>query len=168
MGKTRPYSTTATLYKELGWESLEDRRLLHRLTLYFKIKTNVAPEYLNQYVLLSSPVGTDRYKRSFSPSCFNGWESLDMALKDYTDFNQFKSVYLKNIRPVKKHTYTILDRYGLKLLSCLRVDFSDLRMHRFNHNFNCSDPTCKCGLEEKVLNITFCAALVLPLPALLF
>ena len=55
------------LYKELGWESFEDRRLLHCLTLYFKIKTNVAPQYLNQYVLLSPPVGTDRYKRSFFP-----------------------------------------------------------------------------------------------------
>ena len=138
-----------TLYKELGWESLDDRRLLHRLTLYFKIKTNVAPIYLNQYVLFSSPVGTDRYKRFFFPSCFNEWESMDTALKNYTDSNNFKSVYLKNIRPVKKSTYKILDRYGLKLLSCLRVDFSDLRVHRFNHNFNCTDPTCKCGFEEE-------------------
>ena len=72
-----------------------------------------------------------------------------MDLKDSTSFNHFKSVYLKNIRPVKKHTYKILDRYGLKLLSCLRVDFSYLRMYRFNHNFNCSDPSCKCGIEEE-------------------
>ena len=74
---------------------------------------------------------------------------MDMALKDSTDHNQFKSFYRKNIRPVKKDTYKILDRYGLKLLSCLRVDFSDLRVHRFNHNFNCSDPTCKCGFDEE-------------------
>ena len=93
------------LYKEVGWESLEDRRLLHRLTLYFKIRTNVGPTYLNQYVLHSSPVGTDRFKRSFFHFCFNEWESMDMALKDSTDHNQFKSAYRKNIRPVKNHTY---------------------------------------------------------------
>jgi len=29
------------------------------------------------------------------------------------------------------------------------VDFSDLRAHRFRHNFNCSSPTCRCGLENE-------------------
>ena len=55
------------LYNELGWESLSDRRLFHRLSLYRKIKANEAPGYLNPYVLHSLPVGTERYKRYFSP-----------------------------------------------------------------------------------------------------
>ena len=35
------------------------------------------------------------------------------------------------------------------MLTRLRVDFSDLRLHRFNHSFNCISPMCKCGSEEE-------------------
>ena len=31
----------------------------------------------------------------------------------------------------------------------IRVTFSDLRDHRFNHNFNCTSPICYCGLDEE-------------------
>ena len=31
----------------------------------------------------------------------------------------------------------------------LRVRFSDLREHRFRHNFNCNSPTCECNLEPE-------------------
>ena len=41
------------------------------------------------------------------------------------------------------------DKYGLRRLTQLRVDFSDLRQHRFDHNFNCPSPICKCGFEEE-------------------
>ena len=37
----------------------------------------------------------------------------------------------------------------MKLLTQLRVDFSDLRDHRFNHKFNCRSPTCSCGREDE-------------------
>ena len=41
------------------------------------------------------------------------------------------------------------DKYGMKLLTQLRVDFSNLRDHRFNHNFNCVNPLCSCGMEDE-------------------
>ena len=31
----------------------------------------------------------------------------------------------------------------------IRVTFSDVRDHRFYHNFNCTSLTCHCGLEEE-------------------
>ena len=40
--------------------------------------------------------------------------------------------------------FNIHDLDGVKLLTRLRVEFSDLRSHRFNHNFHCSDPSCLC------------------------
>ena len=63
----------------------------------------------------------------------------------------FKTTYLRQtgIRPVKKNTFNISDKYGLILLSRLRVNFSDLRQHRFNHNFNCPSALCKCGIENE-------------------
>ena len=38
---------------------------------------------------------------------------------------------------------------GLPLLTRLRVNFSDLREHRFNHRFNCTSPICKCSIEDE-------------------
>ncbi len=46
------------LFKELGWESLAERRNYRRLSLYYKIKRNDAPAYLNKYVPSSAPKGT--------------------------------------------------------------------------------------------------------------
>ena len=37
----------------------------------------------------------------------------------------------------------------MKLITMLRVDFSDLRSHRFHHNFNCVSPICRCLSEEE-------------------
>ena len=45
--------------------------------------------------------------------------------------------------------YGIFDISGIKLLTKLRVEFSDLRSHRFFHNFNCVSPICSCKLEEE-------------------
>ena len=41
------------------------------------------------------------------------------------------------------------DKHGMKRLTQIRVDFSDLRDHRFNHRFNCPSPTCSCGIEDE-------------------
>ena len=58
------------LYNELGWESLQERRKFHRLSLYFKIKNNIAPNYLYSPQLRTYPEdGTERYKQSFFPYC---------------------------------------------------------------------------------------------------
>ena len=39
---------------------------------------------------------------------------------------------------------------GTKLLTWLRVEFSDLCYHKFRHNFNYSNPSCLCltGIED--------------------
>ena len=46
--------------------------------------------------------------------------------------------------------FNIHDLDGIKLLTRLRVEFSDLRSHRLNHNFHCPDPCClgTTGIED--------------------
>ena len=46
--------------------------------------------------------------------------------------------------------FNIHDLDGVKLLTRLRVEFSVLCSHRFNHNFHCPDPSCLCktGMED--------------------
>ena len=50
----------------------------------------------------------------------------------------------------KKSIFDVHDLYGVKLLTRLRVEFSDLRSHKYNHNFHCREPYCSCqtGIED--------------------
>ena len=50
---------------------------------------------------------------------------------------------------MKRNIFGIHDRMGLPILTRLRVHFSDLREHRFNHRFNCPSPVCKCSIENE-------------------
>ena len=142
-------TSTIKLYKELGWESLSERRKFHQLNLYYKILKNKAPEYLSSYVLTSSPLGTQRYLNSFFPYCYNNWNRLATSLQNSLSLSIFKSNYLKTIRPPKNIFWGIEDHQGLRFLTRLCVQFSDLRDHRFNHSFNCVNPICKYNLEPK-------------------
>ena len=37
----------------------------------------------------------------------------------------------------------------MKFLTQIKVDFSDLCDHRFDHKFNCPSPLCSCGIEDE-------------------
>ena len=45
--------------------------------------------------------------------------------------------------------FGISDKHGIRLLIKIRVSFSDLRAHRFSHNFNCVSPVCNCGRGDE-------------------
>ena len=137
------------LYKELGWESLSERRKFHRLTLYYKILNNKAPNYLSMFVLNSPPSGSQRYMNTFFPFCYIHWQDIDLTLKNSLSVEKFKYEYIKIFRPPKTNLFGIQDRQGLRLLTRLRVDFSDLRQHRYKHHFHCMDPTCQCSTENE-------------------
>ena len=74
---------------------------------------------------------------------------MDEAIRQSTNIDKFKSENLKTIRPPKKETYGIKDKYGITLLTPLRVEFSDLREYHFRQNFNCTSPLCKCTIENE-------------------
>ena len=110
--------------------------------------------YLNEYVLDSVPANcSDRYKRTFFPSCFDKWSNLDPELK-LLDTKKFKTSIIKS-RPNKKEYFNVNDRHGLKLLTRLRVGHSDLRAHRFEKRFNCHDPVGVCGIENETIEHYF-------------
>ena len=85
----------------------------------------------------------------YFPFCINNWNNIDDTIKSLPTLNEFKNKLCKFIRPEKSSFYNILDSYGIKLLTKIRVSFSDLRDHRYDHKFNCDNPTCLCGLEDE-------------------
>ena len=151
------------LYDELGWESLSDRRWAPRMTTFYKIKNNLAPPYLldhipehretNIYLRVRNARApfsrTERYVNSFFPYCIKEWNNLDDSVKSLPSLMCFKEYLNKFIRPKGNSFYGIKDVIGIKLLTKIRVDFSDLRDHRYNHNFNCPNPICSCGIEDE-------------------
>ena len=70
---------------------------------------------------------------------------MDIFVRNSPTLSQFKHNLIQIIRPPKQSTFSIHDVEGLKLLTRLRVKFSDLREHRFWHNFRCNSPNCLCG-----------------------
>ena len=92
---------------------------------------------------------TARYKNSFFPYCISEWGKLSQEIKSLPSVSQFKNMLLLYIRPLKNFSFGITDIHGIKLLTKSRAEFSDLRDHRFQHNFNCRDPRCSCLLEDE-------------------
>ena len=153
-------TNTDKVLEELGWETLAHRRWYRRLCQFYKIENNSSPEYLknhlperreNPYNLRRPNIfpevraKTNRYSNSFYPYCIKAWNNLDPAIRCLPTISQFKKAVVQLIRPRKKHLFGIDDIAGTRLLTRLRVDFSDLRLHKFNHRFNCDSPMCTCG-----------------------
>ena len=85
-----------TLYDELGWESLSERRWSRRMTMFYKILNGMAPPYLSDHLpgdSLRSNVysrrngirlpfsRTCRHENSFFPFCIKNWNNLDNTIK---------------------------------------------------------------------------------------
>ena len=151
------------LYDELGWESLSMRRWSRRMTIFYKIHNGMTPSYLLDHIPENSTINvslrrntnkplfsrTDRYANSFFPFCINNWNILDSAIKSSLSLKEFKTKLNNFVRPKGNIFYGIRDSFGIKLLTKIRISFSDLRDHRYNHNFNCANPICSCGLEDE-------------------
>ena len=97
----------------------------------------------------SEHIRTERYRNSFFPYCVSEWEKLSAETKSLPTISQFKERLLLSIRPLKRSSFGINDIPGIKILTKLRVEFSDLRYHRFSHNFNCTSPVGRCLLDEE-------------------
>ena len=127
------------LYEELGWETLSERRWQRRLSTFYKIVNNLTPAYLRDHIpqqvdnriflrknILYAPFSrTQRFSNSFFPYCINHWNALDDFVTSAPSLATFKSSLNKFIRPKVNTFYSILDNYGIKLLTRIRVTFSD-------------------------------------------
>ena len=62
----------------------------------------------------------------------------------------FKKRILEFIRPKANSIFNIHNPMGIKYLTRLRLGFSHLKEHKFEHNFQDSvDPLCGCGIETE-------------------
>ena len=155
----------AKLYKELGWESLSDRRHIRRLMLYYKINANLTPRYLKDCMDQCPPATTARLKNFFFFLIARNTGTFSRLILDLSPLmvslsqlfsslfvqpNSLFLVLLMSVRPTKQSVFGITNVNGLKFLTQLRVDLNDLRVHRFRHGCtNCRSPICVCGTENE-------------------
>ena len=160
------------LSDELGWESLGERRWARRMTTFYKVIYELAPCYKSIHIPeehcetsinfhhrnTRTPFSrTERYANSFFPYCITNWNTLENSVMLLPSLTCFKNHINKFIRPKGNSFFDIRHPYGIELLTKIRVDFSDLRYHRYNHNCNCQSPTCSCGIGvETTLHYFLC------------
>ena len=102
------------LYAELGWESLSSRRWSRRLTLFYKIVNNLAPDYTmdpipqlhqSRYSLRKQDVvgqimaRTEKFKSSFYPHCLCEWNDIEPELRLAPSVAVFKKKIFVNYPP---------------------------------------------------------------------
>ena len=158
-----------TLFSEIQWETLHDRRHNHQLTLFYKMNNHLAPEYLTS--LIPQPVAaasrynlrnsnslqtiharTNLYYQSFLPSAIRGWNNLPIEIKQSDSVNSFKKHLFKK-QPVPKYYY-IGNRRAQILHTRLRTNCSSLNIDLFTRNISDS-PLCSCGSIEDAQHYFF-------------
>ena len=159
-------TSSERLYQELGLESLRSRRWLRKRCLFYKMYENKSPSYLYDlipdrvkfYSTRSSQIDnisniktrSSFLTNSFSLSTITEWNKLDCDIRNSDSLNIFKLWLLNFVRPVVNSIFNINNRYGLKLLTRLRLSLSHLCYHKFRYNFrDCINPICDCGLETE-------------------
>ena len=168
-GATKLVSLNA-LSKEICWESLEQRRQNHRLTLFYKMFYNITPLYLSslvpqsvsnlsQYSLRNSNdlqtvnARSSQYYHSFLPSTTRDWNSLSTETKQADSVNSFKQSLNKDKPSIPSYFYTG-SRIGQILHSRIRTNCSSLNLDLFLKNIT-ESPLCRCGSIENAQHFFF-------------
>ena len=165
-------SSKSKLYKQLGWESLSERRWAHRLCQIFKMTHGLTPSYLTRLLpterniqLRNQPryheirCNTNRYKNSFLPDAIKSYNSIGIDISSSVSLPIFKSKIFKLIRPSFKSTYGLFDPFGIKYLYQLRVGLSPLKFYKKRHNFsNTPSDICDChaAVEDVSHYLLYC------------
>ena len=151
------------LNSESGWESLENRRLKHKLILFYKMQNDGTPEYLSS--LIPETVGqasqlnlrnsddyrnvacrTVQYSKSFIPSVIDAWNLLSQEVKDAESIDSFKCL-LNRDKPKPNKLFLYGERRVQVLHARLRNDCSSLNQHLFSRSI-IDSPLCRCGISE--------------------
>ena len=156
-----------SIYRELGLESLAERRWSRKMFFFHKIINGLLPVYLQSYISYCSEefyrtrsanqkdfrqffTRIKIFESSFFPYCIKEWNNLSEELRKIQSTDQFKTKILSFIRPKENSIFKIHDINGIKLLNRLRLHFSHLNEHKFRRNFRATiDPMCSCGLETE-------------------
>ena len=162
---TNNYSSKNLLYKETQWLPLSTRRIMHRLTLFYKIFIDECPRHLRQKFLyynnytnpyatrhrndLNIPLcRTETFRQSFFPATLRLWNALDNSIKMSESISVFKSRLETHFEYKKSNSYFYLgNRKHTSILSSIRTKSSQLKSQLFLNGL-AENSFCRCGQIE--------------------
>ena len=153
-------TSSAVLYEELSWISMEMRRKQRRLLAFHKIIHNIAPQYLrnclpptvrdnaaynfrNLDALRTIPTRLELFYKSFFPLTVREWNVLPLEVRNINDHEQFKTTLQKEL-PVPNPLYSYGKRKLNIIHSRIRMGCSSLNAHLYRHHV-LDTPQCACG-----------------------
>ena len=164
-------SNIDSLYMELGWQNLQERRQEHILIMMFKIINNHVPEYLtslipplvgnrtnyqlrNRYDIQAPSFRVKCHQNSFFPVGIKLWNELDISFKQANTLLSFKSLLRKrkgsvNVKHLKlrQKLFGLGDRYWNITHSKMRMNCSFLKDHLAKHLHVIENSICDCGIS---------------------
>ena len=161
-GATRLVSVEL-LYKEIGWEPLQNRRYKHKMCQFYKMINDITPFYISSlvparventsvYHLRDSQnirpllTRTQLYYKSFLPACVRERNELPLDIRNSDSLSSFKQQLDKENTKVPGY-YSLGNRLLQIHHSRLRTKCSSLNQHLYSKNI-IEDPSCICGSVE--------------------
>ena len=150
------------LYQESGLIPLNERRIRHKLMIFYKMVNGLAPRHLiDRLPPLVSDLNpyhrrnplerkvpfcrTELMKNSFFPSATVAWNNLNDRTKLANSLSQFKRMLAYNDVTTPKIYYA--DNRQLEIIHCkIRLEISDLNNHLYKRHLR-DDSTCECGFQ---------------------
>ena len=158
------------LLADLGWETLQERRLKHKLVILYKMVNGRAPEYLQTLVppivqnttahnlrnsddIRNFRARTNLFYNSFFPSTIRAWNELADEIKATPSVASFKFQLNRNLTKPPKY-YNSGTRQGQILHARLRMQCSSLNPDLYRKNI-VPYPSCTCGEFESAYHFFF-------------
>ena len=166
------------LLKECALQTLQDRRTVAKLVLFFKMKKGKSPEYLQNLIpeevqtrtaynlrnsqdVMLPKVTKNYFLKSFIPSTIRAWNKLSMDIRNIADVDTFKDTLSKlygKIETYKPYLQGLTE--GHIQLSRFRMGLSGLNAHRHRYHFidfrDCH--MCNSHVEDEIHFIFECPA----------
>ena len=157
------FTSRVKLNIELGWENFHTRIKFLCLSLFHKIHLfETRPlvrncrskiDYEKKYLTRSKggyqpyPFYGDKFKRSFFPYVTSLWNNLDVSLQ-LLALPEFKLKLKDELKPHKFRHFSKGSKHGNKLLTRMRLERSDLNLHRFTIGQS-ETPECICHSKQE-------------------
>ena len=155
-------SNTRALFVDLGWNTLSQRRSIHRLRLMYKVFNGLSPDYLttllprttgerqpymlrNQYNITHIRSQRQHMHHSFFPATIREWNDIPIDIRQSPTLEIFNKKLQLYIAPITKRPWygqgdRILDIHHTRM----RIGCSKLNAH-LHYNLHVQDnPYCTC------------------------
>ena len=147
------------IYPELGLESLQDRCWYRKLRIFYRILNSMSLKYISDIIprtiswrhssrnanILLVIVNSNYFMSTFFPSKITEWNKVDLSSCNSTSLYIFKRRLSQFVKPLENSFFTCHNPIGIKYLTRLRLEFSQLCYRKFKHGFlDAVDLLCSC------------------------